>query len=68
MRYALIERNVAEKAGYSPLTHRIVGSKMILNENELRADGDAEETARNLGGFLMTHSEVTNKIRQNKYE
>ena len=66
MRYTIVLTSVAEKRGFTQPAHTTIegGSKMVLNENELLLIGDdVEKVASELGGHIMTHSEVINFIK-----
>ena len=64
MLYSIIDAKLGEEKGFLPLTHRTLkkGELLVVNENELRKLGEA----RKLGGSIMTHSELLNKIRKLK--
>ena len=65
MRYSIIDKKLGEKQGFNPEHHRLLGERMVVNENELRkVDRDIEEAARLLGGVLLTQAEVTNEIKK----
>ena len=65
MRYSIIDKKLGEKQGFNPEHHRLLGERMVVNENELRkVDGNIEEAARLLGGVLRTQAEVTNEIKK----
>ena len=67
MLYSIIDSKLGEEKGFLPLTHRTLkkGEFMVVNENELsKLGGDIYEVARELGGSIMTHSELLNKIRK----
>lgn len=65
MRYSIIDKKLGEKQGFNPEHHRLLGERMVVNENELRkVDGNIEEAARLLGGVLLTQAEVTNEIKK----
>ena len=66
MLYSIIDAKLGKKKGFLPLTHRTLenGELMVVNENELKNLGDdITAEARKLGGSIMTHSELLNKIR-----
>ena len=65
MKYSIIDKKLGEKQGFNPEHHRLLGERMVVNENELRkVDGNIEEVARLLGGGLLTQAEVTNEIKK----
>ena len=69
MLYSIIDAKLGEEKCFLPLTHRTLkkGELMVVNENELRKLGDdITAEARKLGGSIMTHSELLNKIRKLK--
>ena len=69
MLYSIIDAKLGEEKGFLPLTHRTLkkGELMVVNENELRKLGeDIAEEASKLGGSILTHSELLNKIRKLK--
>ena len=69
MLYSIIDAKLGEEKGFLPLTHITLkkGELMVVNENELRKlGGDIYEVARELGGSIMTHSELLNIIRKLK--
>ena len=66
MLYSIIDAKLGEEKGFLPITHRTLenGELMVVNENELKNLGDdITAEARKLGGSIMTHSELLNKIR-----
>ena len=68
MLYSLIETQKGEAHGIVPRLHTLCdkGTKMIVNENELRmVNQDIEAAAAVLGGIVMTEGEIINEI--NKY-
>lgn len=68
MLYSLIETKKGERYGIVPSLHVTYGSKMIVNENELRKiNANIEYAAEILGGTLMTESEVVNETKKIKY-
>ena len=70
MLYAIINTKKGEEQGFLKLSHRLLseGSKMIVNENELRlVDEDLSESVKKLGGDkLLTNSELHNIIKNSK--
>lgn len=69
MRYSIIDRQKGEEHGFPILTHQVLssGEKMVVNENELATIGqEVKSAAAELGGELMTLSQVKNYIRKEK--
>lgn len=70
MLYAIIDTRKGESAGLRAVTHCLLqgGSRMIVNENELRWIGgeDIAAEAALLGGVLMTLDEVKEAQRREK--
>lgn len=69
MLYSVIDTKKGENAGFASAAHILLkdGGKMIVNENELRKAGDdIVSAARELGGGILTHSEVTNIMKKDK--
>ena len=67
MIYAIINKDMATKAGFQENTHNVHESMMIVNENELRKlGGDIDDVAASLGGHTMTNSELTEWLRTRK--
>ncbi len=69
MLYSIITTKLGEQRGILPHLHRLAdnGSKMVVNENELRlVNTDIELAAATLGGVIMTQGEVINEL--NKYK
>lgn len=69
MRYAIIDTNKGEKAGYKRNLHRLLrgGDKMIVNENELRRHmPDVAQSAIALGGQIMSYNELKEQIKRLK--
>ena len=68
MYYTMVDKQTAEAAGFSELSHRVVGGRMILNEKEIMfADipgGTVDGKIARLGGRKMTGREVMNTINQ----
>lgn len=65
MRYSIIDKKLGEKQGFNSEHHRLLGERMVVNENELRkVDIDIEKAARLLGGVILTHAEVINEIKK----
>ena len=67
MLYAIINTKKGEEQGFLKLSHRLLseGSKMIVNENELRlVDEDISESVKKLGGDkLLTNRELQDIIK-----
>lgn len=74
MLYSIIDTKKGEAHGIVPRLHILYdkGTKMIVNENELRAlNPDIEAAADLLGGTVMTEGEIINeqkKLKQKDYE
>lgn len=72
MLYAIINTKKGEEQGFLQLSHRMLseGSKMIVNENELRlVDEDLIEAVKKLGGDkLLTNSELHNIIKASRIQ
>ena len=72
MLYAIINTKKGEEQGFLKLSHRLLseGSKMIVNENELRlVDEDLMKSVKKLGGTeLLTNSELHNIIKASKIQ
>lgn len=64
MRYAMIDKEKGEAIGLRSDLHRVVGGKMVINENELKFAEDKELAARSLGGELVSYSEIINTINE----
>lgn len=67
MKYIICNKVVASGYGFSPITHRILGSLIILNEKEVTfstaiSGNTLEEKAANIGGNIMTEGEVRDFI------
>lgn len=71
MFYTLIEKSVAEKHGFSEVTHRIVGDRMVINEKELlfsNIKGDTlDGKLARLGGKRMSEYELNGYIKKGGY-
>ena len=67
MLYAIIDTKKGEGQGFLKLSHRMLseGSKMIVNENELRlVDENLSESVKKLGGEkLLTNRELHDIIK-----
>ncbi len=74
MLYSIIDTKKGEAYGIVPRLHILCdkGTKMIVNENELRKiNANIEYAAEILGGTLMTEGEIINeqkKLKQKDYE
>ena len=67
MIYAIINKDMATKAGFQENTHNVYDSMMIVNENELRKrGGDINDGATSLGGHTMTNPELKEWLRTRK--
>lgn len=65
MKYSIIDKAKGEIQGFNPDHHRILGDKMIVNENELRkVNINIEEAAKLLGGEVFTAAEMINEIKK----
>lgn len=67
MKYIICDKVVASNFGFNPITHRVLGSLIILNEKEVTfctaIGGDTlEEKAENIGGNIMTEDGVKDFI------
>lgn len=67
MKYIICDKVVASNFGFNPITHRVLGSLIILNEKEVTfctaiAGNTLEEKAANIGGNIMTEGEVRDFI------
>lgn len=69
MLYAVVSAKKAEEKGFLPVIHRMFDNdrQMVLNENELRAiNNDIGAVAEELGGKIVTYTEMMNIIKQYK--
>lgn len=69
MRYAIVDTDKASEKGMVPAYHKLnnVGTKMVVNENELlKVSPDPEVAARELGGSLTDLSDV--KLAMNRWD
>lgn len=69
MLYSIIDAALGEVYGFMPALHKTIvnGTKMVVNENELRlVNNDIEEAARTLNGVVMSQAEVVNEIKRLK--
>lgn len=68
MIYTMIDKQRASELGFSELSHRIVGDKMILNEKEIMfadIEGDTiDGKLAFLGGRRMTDYDVQQVIKK----
>lgn len=67
MLYSIIDAALCEVYGFKPALHKTIvnGTKMVVNENELRlVNNDIEEAARTLQGVVMSQAEVVNEIKR----
>lgn len=67
MKYIICDKVVASDFGFSPITHRVLGSLIILNEKEVTfstaiSGNTLEEKAANIGGNIMTEGEIRDFI------
>lgn len=67
MKYIICDKVVASNYGFSSITHRVLGSLIILNEKEVTfstaiSGNTLEEKAANIGGNIMTEGEVRDFI------
>ena len=75
MKYIICDKVVASNYGFSPITHRVLGTLIILNEKEVTfctaIEGDTlEEKAATIAGTVMTEGEVmdlTNNVTITEY-
>jgi hypothetical protein len=70
MRYAVVYTQDAIKAGFNIDYHRLSADKvkMILNENELRPLGNADEIAKEMGGKLISRQQLNDLINSETWE
>lgn len=67
MLYAIINKEKGEAYGIKPRLHKVIGERMIVNENELRlVNPDIHEAAKVLGGAVMTQNEVFNELKRSE--
>ena len=65
MLYTIVDKAIAENAGFRPSGHLVFDGKMVLNENELRTKGsDISDIANRMGGVLLTRDEAVNTIKR----
>lgn len=65
MLYTIVDKAIAENAGFRPSGHLVFDGKMVLNENELRTKGsDISEIANRMGGVLLTRHEAIETIKR----
>ena len=66
MKYAIIDTAAGCAKGINPAYHHLFvkGSKMMVNENELRlVSADIDEAARAMGGEVITHEQAITKLK-----
>lgn len=64
MLYTIVDKDIAENAGFRPSGHLVYDGKMVLNENELRTNGsDISDIANRMGGVLLTRHEAIETIK-----
>ena len=71
MKYAIIDTNAGRAKGINPAHHYLFadGSKMMVNENELRlVSTDIDEAARAMGGEVITHGQAITQIKKLRHE
>ena len=65
MLYTIVDKTIAENAGFRPSGHLVFDGKMVLNENELRTKGsDISDIANRMGGVLLTRDEAIETIKR----
>lgn len=65
MLYTIVDKDIAENAGFRPSGHLVFDGKMVLNENELRTKGsDISDIANRMGGVLLTRDESVETIKR----
>ena len=65
MLYTIVDKFIAEIAGFRPSGHLGFDGKMVLNENELRTKGsDISDIAYSMGGVLLTRHEAIETIKR----
>ena len=67
MKYIICDKVVASNYGFDPITHRVFGALIILNEKEVTfctaIEGNSlEEKAANIKGNIMTEDGVKDFI------
>ena len=70
MLYSIIDTKKGEEHGLLAHLHQTYakGTKMVVNENELRlVDADLTKAAETLGGEVMTQGEVFNELKKNRF-
>lgn len=70
MLYSIIYTELGRQHGLRPDLHQTTanGTKMVVNENELRlVNSDIDKAAQLLGGEVMTQGEVVNELKKNKF-
>ena len=71
MKYAIIDTAAGRAKGINPAHHLLFadGSKMMVNENELRlVSADIDEAARAMGGEVITHEQAITQLKKLKHE
>lgn len=71
MKYAIINTNAGRAKGINPAHHLLFaeGSKLMVNENELRlVSADIDEAARAMGGEVITHGQAITLIKKLNHE
>ena len=66
MKYAIIDTAAGRAKGINPAHHLLFadGSKMMVNENELRlVSADIDEAASAMGGEVITHEQAITKLK-----
>lgn len=66
MKYAIIDTAAGRAKGFNPAHHHLFadGSKMMVNENELRlVSADIDEAARAMGGEVITHEQAITQLK-----
>ena len=69
MLYSIIDTKKGEEHGLLAHLHQTYakGTKMVVNENELRlVNPDIELAASTLGGVVMTQGDVINELKKDK--
>lgn len=71
MKYAIIDTAAGRAKGINPAHHLLFaeGSKMMVNENELRlVSADIDEVARAMGGEVISHGQAITELKKLKHE
>lgn len=69
MKYSIIDAEKGEEYNIKPYLHHLLanGSKMVVNENELRlVNSDIDRAAELLGGEVLSEAEVINEMKKYK--